>query len=163
MENEVQTAFSFVFQYDKFPYSHGFMALRRHTHARGGCPWRRLSPHRKSSLHPHHIQVQTAALCRQPQAHSLSQWERAKPAAVQNRLPRERGWICCTSEKSSLHISGNIQSERAGCFFTAEKPHRPKSAGTPIPPNQARYAFAAAAHTLNPAHRQDSASPRLSR
>ena len=80
---------------------------------------------------------------------TLSQWE--------------RGWICCTSEKSSLHISGNIQSESAGCFFTAEKPHRPKFAGTPIPPNQARYAFAAAAHTPNPAHRQDSASPRLSR
>ena len=78
-----------------------------------------------------------------------------------NPLPRERGWICCTSEKSSLHISGNIQSESAGCFFTAEKPHRPKFAGTPIPPNQARYAFAAAAHTPNPVHRQHSASPRL--
>ena len=37
------------------------MALRRHTHARGGCPWRRLPPHRKSSLHPHHIQVPATA------------------------------------------------------------------------------------------------------
>ena len=73
----------------------------------------------------------------------------------------ERGRICCEPKKSSLHISGNIQSESAGCFFTAEKPHRPKSADTPIPPNQARYAFAAAAHTPNPAHRQHSASPRL--
>ena len=30
--------FHLFFQYDKFPHSHGFMALRRHTHAWGGCP-----------------------------------------------------------------------------------------------------------------------------
>ena len=146
------------FQYDKFPHSHGFMALRRHTHARGGCPSQKAAC------------TATIFKCRQPSAGNRTptspprvrgqnpppfrtEIRAARRSPHPNPLPRERGWICCTSEKSSLHISGNIQSESAGCFFTAEKPHRPKFAGTPIPPNQARYAFAAAAHTPNPAHR----------
>ena len=156
------------FQYDKFPHSHGFMALRRHTHAWGGCP----SP--KAAC--------TAIIfkCRQPSAGNRkptpsprgrgqnpppfrTEIRAARRSPHPNPLPRERGRICCEPKKSSLHIGGNIQSESAGCFFTAEKPHRPKSAGTPIPPNQARCAFAAAAHTPNPAHRQHSVSPRLSR
>ena len=76
-----------------------------------------------------------------------------------NPPPRERGRICCELKKSSLHL----EYLKCRLLFMQENPRGGKPHGTPIPPNQARYAFAAAAHTPNPAPRQHSVSPRLSR
>ena len=150
------------FQYDKFPHSHGFMALRRHTHAWGGCPSQKAAC------------TATIFKCRQPYAgnrkptpslHGRGQnsppfrteIRAARRSPHPNPLPRERGRICCEPKKSSLHL----EYLKCRLLFMQENPRDGKPRGTPIPPNQARYAFAAAAHTPNPVHRQHSASPRL--
>lgn len=109
--------------------------------------------------------------CRQPQTHSSPRARGQNPPPFRTEIraarrsphpnppPRERGRICCELKKSSLHL----EYLKCRLLFMRANPRDGKPYGTPIPPNQARYAFAAAAHTPNRAHRQDSASPRLSR
>ena len=148
------------FQYDRFPHSHGSHGV--------APPYPRLGrlPETQIAATPKKQPAPTIFKCRQSSAGNCTptspprvRGQNPPPFGTEiratqrsphpNPLPRERGGICCESKKSSLHL----EYLKCRLLFMRANPRDGKPHGTPIPPNQARYAFAAAAHTPNPAHR----------